>query len=355
MKVLHIIETLGRGGAEHALLNLLPLTQANGVESIVCVLSEPYDLQSDLEKHGIKVVGLTGLSFWQKRNKLTSYCAEQGVDIVHSHLTRSLILSGFLSGSFKRVNSLHNLGYLAQPAHSFKAKIKKHVASFITSHRINCHVAVSKAVKEHYQHHYHLKDVSVISNPINVPALKVRCNDSIVVPGRLVAEKGHMDLLDVIKKLEGAGFTFPWVFAGGGVLESKISDKIKQLELEKTVTITGVLPQSQFFSVMAQSQLVVLPSLFEGFGMAAAEAMMLGKAVVVSDAGGLAELVVDNETGLMFTKGDNDQMVEKLQLILKDEKLKIKLARSGQKYAMENFSARAIAMSWTELYQGLMS
>jgi len=355
MKVLHIIETLGRGGAEHALLNLLPLAQANGVESIVCVLSKPYDLQSDLELKGIKIISLDGLSFMQKRKKLSIYCAEQGVDIIHSHLTRSLILSGFLSGSFKRVNSLHNLGYLAQPARSFKAKIKKRVASFIANHRINCHIAVSKAVKEHYKYHYHLKDVSVISNPIIVPALKVRTNDSIVVPGRLVAEKGHLGLLDVIKKLEQDGYNHPWVFAGGGVLESKTSDKIKQLKLDKTVTITGVLPQSQFFSIMAQSQLVVLPSLFEGFGMAAAEAMTLGKAVVVSDAGGLAELVVDNETGLMFAKGDNVQMYEKLQLILKNEKMKTKLACSGQKYAKNNFSASAIAKSWSTLYQGLLS
>jgi GalNAc-alpha-(1->4)-GalNAc-alpha-(1->3)-diNAcBac-PP-undecaprenol alpha-1,4-N-acetyl-D-galactosaminyltransferase len=355
MKILHIIETLGRGGAEHALLNLLPLAQANGVESIVCVLSKPYDLQSELELKGIKVIGLDGLSFMQKRKKLNIYCVEQGIDIIHSHLTRSLILSGFLLGSFKRVNSLHNLGYLAQPARSFKARVKKRVASFVANHRINCHIAVSKAVKEHYKYHYHLKDVSVISNPINVPALKIGNNDSIVVPGRLVAEKGHMGLLDVIKKLEVSGFGFPWVFAGGGVLESKISDKIKQLNLDKTVTITGVLPQSQFFSVMAQSQLIVLPSLSEGFGMAAAEAMTLGKAVVVSDAGGLTELVVDNETGLMFAKGDNVQMYEKLQLILKDEKMKTKLARSGQKYAKDNFSASAIAKSWSALYQGLLS
>ncbi len=355
MKVLHIIETLGRGGAEHALLNLLPLTQANGIGSCVCVLSKPYDLQSDLEKEGIKVVSLNGLSFWQKRRKLELYCVEQGVDIVHSHLTRSLILSGFLSGSFKRVNSLHNLGYLAQPARTLKAKTKKSVASFVANHRVNCHVAVSKAVKEHYQSHYHLNDISVIANPIVVPDLKVRANDSIVVPGRLVAEKGHLDLLDVIRQLTDDGMNNPWIFAGGGVLESEISDKINHLNLDKTVTITGVLPQSQFFSVMAQSQLVVLPSLFEGFGMAAAEAMMLGKTVVVSDAGGLSELVVDNKTGLMFAKGDKVQMYEKLQLILKDEKMRAKLARAGQKYAKDNFSATAIAKSWSALYQSVRS
>lgn len=355
MKVLHIIETLGQGGAEHALLNLLPLNQDDGVESVVCVLSKPYDLKDDLEKEGIKIIGLSGLSFWQKRRKLNIYCTEQGIDIIHAHLTRSLILSGFLSGSFKRVNSLHNLGYHAQPARTFKAKMKKNVAALIARGKIDCHVAVSQAVKQHYQQHYHIKDVLAISNPINVPALNVKCNDSIVVPGRLVAEKGHVMLLDVIKQLKQSGIDFRWIFAGGGVLESKISDKIKQLDLDNTVTITGVLPQSQFFSVIAQSQFVVLPSLFEGFGMAAAEAMMLGKAVVVSDAGGLAELVVDNETGLMFTKGDNVQMFEKLQLILKDKKLRTQLALSGQKYAQNKFSASAIAKSWSELYQRLLS
>ena len=354
MKVLHIIETMGRGGAEHALLNLLPLAQANGVESTVCALSKPYDLQEDFEKEGIKVMGLNGLSFWKKRNKLISYCAEQKIDIVHSHLTRSLILSGFLSGSFKRVNSLHNMGYLAQPALTIKSKIKKTLASLIARNSINCHVAVSKAVKKHYQGHYNLNNIKIISNPINVPSLKLKCNNSIVVPGRLVAEKGHLKLLDVIKKLVVAGYEFPWIFAGGGVLSSKIYDKIKQLDLEKTVTITGVLPQPQFFSVMAQSQLVVLPSLFEGFGMAAAEAMMLGKAVVISNAGGLDELVVDNKTGLKFTKGDNLQMYEKLELVLKDKVLRNQLAQAGQKYAMDNFAIETVSKSWSSLYRELL-
>jgi glycosyltransferase involved in cell wall biosynthesis len=355
MKVLHIIETLGHGGAEFALVNLLPESQLLGIESTVCVLNKPYDLQMQLQQSGIKVIGLAGLGFFQKRARLIRLCKENKIDIVHSHLTRSLILSGVLSGSFWRVNSLHNLGYAAQPAETFKAKMKKSVATFMARHRVDSHVAVSMAVKKHYQDHYMINKVAVIANPIIVPQLKVMGNDSIVVPGRLVAEKGHLDLLDVIRQLTDDGITYPWVFAGGGVLEAQISDKITQLKLQKTVTITGVLQQSQFFSVISQAQMVVLPSLYEGFGMAAAEAMMLGKAVVVSDAGGLAELVINKKTGLVFSKGDKKNMYDQIVLMLKDSSLRNILAKEAQSFAQSRFSKHAIAQSWKNHYQGLLN
>jgi glycosyltransferase involved in cell wall biosynthesis len=355
MKVLHIIETLGFGGAEFALLNLLPAMQDLGIESYVCVLNKPYDLQEKLENNRVKVVGLAGFKFLKKRQFVNKFCIDKAIDIVHSHLTRSLILSGFLSGSFKRVNSYHNLGYCAQPAIGIKAKLKKTIAAFIARNQVDLHVGVSRAVMVHYKNHYNLNKFITIPNPIKVPNLKMKCNDTIVVPGRLVTEKGHLDLLDVIKGLKNQGFAFSWIFIGGGYLHKVLSGKITQLNLEKTVTITGTLPQEQFLSIIAQSQLVVLPSLYEGFGMAAAEAMMLGKAVVVSDAGGLTEVVNHNLTGLVFAKGNKKQMLEQLKLILNDNALRSRLALAGKKAVFERFSVNKIAVAWHKLYLGLIS
>lgn len=355
MKILHIIETLGFGGAEFALLNLLPAMKEQGVKSYVCVLNKPYDLQAKLENNGVKVIGLAGSKFLKKREIINKFCIDNTIDIVHSHLTRSLILSGFLSGSFKRVNSYHNLGYEAQPISSIKAKLKKAIAAYIARNKIDLHVAVSQAVMIHYSNHYSLNKFVTVPNPIKVPILKVKCNDTVVVPGRLVTEKGHLDLLDVIKALENLGLVFSWIFIGGGYLHKALSNKITQLNLEKAVTITGVLPQEQFLSTIAESQLVVLPSLYEGFGMAAAEAMMLGKAVVVSDAGGLAEVVNHNLTGLVFAKGNKNEMLEQLKLILNNNDLRNRLALAGKKSVFERFSVSKVAMIWYKLYQGLIS
>lgn len=87
--VLHVIDTLGRGGAEQALVNLLPAIQARDVEVHVAVLRAPDTLAGELESRGVKVHRFSGFRQWnlvRGASELNRLADELEADVIHSHL-----------------------------------------------------------------------------------------------------------------------------------------------------------------------------------------------------------------------------------------------------------------------------
>jgi glycosyltransferase involved in cell wall biosynthesis len=76
----------------------------------------------------------------------------------------------------------------------------------------------------------------------------------------------------------------------------------------------------------------VSPSLTEGFGLTAAEAMMCGAALAASDTGGHREFAISNETALLFEPGNSEQLKDRVQMLIDDKELRTRLALSGNKF-----------------------
>jgi len=92
-------------------------------------------------------------------------------------------------------------------------------------------------------------------------------------------------------------------------------------------------------SVYANSDLVVVPSTWgEPFGLTALEAMSCEVPVLASRVGGLQEIVKDGENGLLFTAGSYTELVEKMDQLLDDEDLRIRLGHQGRRYVVQNYS-----------------
>lgn len=299
MKILHVIDTLARGGAERLLVILLPELARQGHDVAVAVRGAPYDLQPELEVAGVPVIRLPKRHKWNLIAGARDIArAMPDADILHAHLyfpavnTALARLLGLTRA--KTCVTFHNLAYAGANRDGVKLRLRKHLARRLYPRGMDTCLAVSRAVADHYGKALSLDRIAVLHNPIDLDAIAAtsappRSPEAplhIVLPGRLVHEKGHRDLLDALRDPRFTGTALRITFAGHGRLQGSLRSLAADLLFP--LEITGNLEHAAFLSVMAGADIVVVPSRFEGFGLTALEAMALSKPVIASTAGGIA-------------------------------------------------------------------
>lgn len=141
----------------------------------------------------------------------------------------------------------------------------------------------------------------------------------ILYAGRLSAEKG-------IRELVAAADGFPLVVAGDGPLRREVPGAL------------GFVPHEELEGLYGRAAVVACPSRREGFGVVCAEAMAHGRPVVAGAVGGLLDLVVDGETGLLVSPRDVAALRAALQRLLADRELRHRLGAAGRERIREHFS-----------------
>ena len=124
---------------------------------------------------------------------------------------------------------------------------------------------------------------------------------------------------------------------------------INDLSVTEHVQLIG--ETQDVVGLLSVSDLFLLPSLQESFGLSALEAMACGVPVVASNVGGLPEVVVDGATGFLHPPGDIEAMAKSAIEILSDPALHARLAAEGQRLAVERFSADRIVPQYAALYE----
>lgn len=154
----------------------------------------------------------------------------------------------------------------------------------------------------------------------------------VLYAGRLSAEKGVTDLVE-------AANGFRLVVAGDGPLRDRVPGAL------------GFLARHDLEPLYAACAVVACPSYREGFGVACAEAMAHGKPVVASGVGGLLDLVVDGETGILVPPGDVNALRAALRRLLEDPALRRRLGANGRRRAEERLSWPRIVPALTAAYR----
>ena len=106
-----------------------------------------------------------------------------------------------------------------------------------------------------------------------------------------------------------------------------------ELHIDHATTFTGFLPLEEKVRLLNQMQIVVNTSAKEGWGLTVTEANACGAPAVASNVPGLRDAVIDDETGLLYEYGNIEQLAEKILLLLRDERLRMRLAASALSYA----------------------
>lgn len=173
---------------------------------------------------------------------------------------------------------------------------------------------------------------------------------------RLSWEKGLDLLVEAARKLKEGGSgadAVKFLIAGEGELEESLKAQVKSSGLEDSILFTGFIKDIR--PALSAVDLIVLPSLREGFPMSVLEAMAMGKPVVASNIEGVDESILSGENGLLVPAGDSGALAGALSSLLKNRSLAVEMGRRGRKIAVEKFSLDKMVKAHEGLYDSLLT
>lgn len=166
--------------------------------------------------------------------------------------------------------------------------------------------------------------------------------------------KGHLYLLEALRELVRTGKPAFLLVVGDGPYRVVIEGKVRELDLEPWVRFAGY--QDEVALWIALMDAVVLASYAnEGVPQALLQAMAMGKAVVGTALGGIPEVVIEGETGLLAPPRDAAALAQALRLLSEDAAYRAELGRRGRELVVEKFSLEQMAAAVEEVYEAVIS
>jgi len=176
----------------------------------------------------------------------------------------------------------------------------------------------------------------------------------ILYVGRMVHEKGVNTLLDaahiVLRSVDSR-----FVFVGEGYLKDTLMKRAWDEGIATKVCFPGFLDDPTVKLLYRAADVCVVPSLYEPFGIVALEAMAAGTPVVVSNVGGLAEIVQHDWTGVTVYPNSPDSIAWGILRVLTDKAYASKLAMRASEKVLDVYNWNAIARRTSDFYEGVLS
>ena len=381
LRVLQVIESLSRGGAERRLVNDLAYLAGEAVESRVVHVLPADDLKPEVEALGVETewLGVSGPRDIPKGvYRLRGIIRKRRPDIVHAQLFYADVcarLAGWWAGGAGRVpvmTSIQNTMYEPDWKGFYDQSKRLRVDRF-TARRL-CHhaVAVSRHAKRSAVRLLGFREdrVTVIHNTVDTarfaapdPALRraVRAElgaapDEFVLASaaRFVPQKGFAVMVRAMEKLLPAVPRARLYLAGGGEEEESLRGLSRSLSLGGRVVFLGVRDDTH--RVFQAADAFLFASLAsEGFPLVPLEAMALGVPVAASRIEPMGELIEDGVTGLLFNPGNPDALAGVLAGLARDEARRTAIAEAGRRRVHEHFSAREGARLLAACYREVAS
>jgi glycosyltransferase involved in cell wall biosynthesis len=140
---------------------------------------------------------------------------------------------------------------------------------------------------------------------------------------------------------------------GDGPERGRVEQRCRQHGSCGEVSFIGNLPLVE--EVLVNADLFLLPSESESFGLAALEALACKVPVIATRAGGIPEVIADNECGLLYPVGDVEGMAEGAARLLADEPLRASFGEAGRQRAVERFATDKVVAQYRGLYEGVLA
>jgi glycosyltransferase involved in cell wall biosynthesis len=176
----------------------------------------------------------------------------------------------------------------------------------------------------------------------------------IVVSNTADRKKGVLYLLRAVRKLREE-LDVKLTIVDRGLPDNEYTPGlVDKLGLNGSVEFTGKVSTEEMVKHYSRAEVAVVPSLYEGFGLPAAEAMSCGVPVVSTTAGALPEVVGDDGCGVLVPPRDHDALAMGIKRLLEDEELRQKVGQAGRKRVEQLFSWRRAAEKTLDVYQEVM-
>jgi glycosyltransferase involved in cell wall biosynthesis len=346
-----------RGGQRQVLLTVLGLRE-RGHRSVLVAHPEGELARRASEGHDlIRLAPRTEVDLhagW----RLSRIIKDLKPDVVHAHDPHA-VAAASLGLAF-------NTSFAAPPLFASRRvafHLKPHAFSRWKYHQVNCFIAASESIRTvlvddgidaskvvtvHEGIDFHRIQAETAANihaelwlPVHAPIVGAT--------GALTSEKGHRHLIDaaalVVRDVPDARF----VILGEGDQRPSLERQIRELHLDKHVFLPGF--REDVLGFLRSFDLFVMPSISEGLGTSLLDAMAAAKATVATRTGGIPEVVLDGETGLLVPPRDPRALANAVTTLLKDPKLRDRMGNSGLERVRRVFSAERMVERTLEVYR----
>lgn len=380
LKILLLNTQMEAGGAQKALLELASGLKAQGHEVVVVTM---YDKDSFVpyfdKKYGLSIVNLqikqtgvgklqTTIRFLTGMQRLYQLIKEHDIQVLQTFSHYSNIIGpciGWAAGAPIRVTS-------QRMSLSGRSRRLQSIDRLITNSVLTSKMtSVSEGTRQYSitKQGIHADKIITIHNGIDVDRynmprsaykrqqfcteLTIPVNAKIVTTiARLHPQKGHRYLIEaipsVLKKVPHTHF----IFVGEGELRQKLEQQIADVGLQEHIHFLGV--REDIPTILANSDLFVLPSLWEGLPNVVLEAMAARIPVIATHVDGTPELVTDGETGCLVSPGESSQLSQSIVRLLCDTNFATSLSNNAFERINREFSNQKNVEQYVNLYKNLL-
>ena len=169
--------------------------------------------------------------------------------------------------------------------------------------------------------------------------------------GRLSKEKGYLDLLDLFKRISLKYPDWKLDIVGDGAEREALEDYIQKNQLQDKVTLHGFQGKEYIDDLLHRSSIYLMTSYTESFGIVLIEAMSHGVPCIAYDsAEGAREIITSGENGFLIKNRSREAMLRKIEDLMKDEKLRIKIGKQARK-SVHKYTSDVVGEEWFSLIE----
>lgn len=372
IRVLHLIEDLGSGGAERLLyVNLSRLDRTRVVGRVCHLYDRALHWRDSILELGYPVTSLhlnSVRELLQGVIRLRRQLRRDPVDVIHTHLFGANVVGRLAARSLGMpvVSSLHNPDYEPIIHQDNPAMSAGKLWMLRQMDRWSCavarpdFVAVSDYVKQSAVARLGVPvdRTTVVYNPIDPDTftrsaaltdeahrrreeLGLRPDDPVIVSvARLDPQKGLKYLIDAMPALVREFPRLTALLVGGGApsAQQALMQRAAALGIAAHVRCLG--PQADVRPFLEMADVFVLPSLYEGMGISLVEAMAMERPCVATSTTAIPEVIDDGRSGLLVTPGDAPGLAAAIATLLRDPALRARMGAEGRRIALDRFDVR---------------
>jgi glycosyltransferase involved in cell wall biosynthesis len=294
---------------------------------------------------------------------------KEKIDVIHSNNFAPALSGSILSSLTSRphITTIHDV-FSLESDEFWKKWAKQNDVSKINAFlgpifeklmknlRCSCIHTVSETTKGDLQKFGFKKPIYVIPNAIEYPnVLQNQINKhQFIFVGRLVFYK-NLEL--IIKAINILKKTFPkikLIIAGNGPQKKFLSNLVAELNLEDNIEFKGYVDTEEKFRLIAESNALVFPSLFEGFGLVILEAFSQNRPVLVSNKRPMSDIVSHKKNGYVLNSRDEKEWANAMEEMVNNLDMSNSMGKAGNDLLRENYSSDKMYEKILKMYQDVI-